>query len=241
MESKGKNEKALVDGQPSQDTKVVALPKEKREPTSIEQARIEKLKSKNPYPTSEIEKFVKIVGEKSHLAIKESLEPRIALEDYYARLCEATGFTDESNGLSFIHSIVIALSNQQESLSKEKWIEMFNQFGNLLRELKPQDAVEGLLASQAIVCQEKAFSLIHQSSIQKNVEWARQHSQFANKLLARSQAALDSLIKYRRGGQQKVVVEHVHVEAGGKAAFGTFHTGGVGGTQNLSEGPHDSM
>lgn len=52
---------------------------------------------------------------------------------------------------------------------------------------------------------------------------------------------LEALNRHRgKGGQQKVVVEHVHVYEGGQAAIGTFDTargrGGVG--TKVEEQPH---
>ena len=48
---------------------------------------------------------------------------------------------------------------------------------------------------------------------------------------------MEALKRYRTGGQQKVTVEHVTVNAGGQAIVGTVETGG--GVANKSEGqPH---
>ena len=38
----------------------------------------------------------------------------------------------------------------------------------------------------------------------------------------------EALKKYRTGGQQKMVVEHVHVNEGGQAIVGTVNQGGGG-------------
>jgi hypothetical protein len=49
---------------------------------------------------------------------------------------------------------------------------------------------------------------------------------------------MDALAKLRRGGEQRVVVEHVHVYPGGQAIVGTItHTGGRGVLENQRK-PH---
>ena len=48
---------------------------------------------------------------------------------------------------------------------------------------------------------------------------------------------MEALKRYRTGGQQKVVVEHVHVHSGGQSIVGTVEAGG--GVPNKSGGqPH---
>ncbi len=42
-------------------------------------------------------------------------------------------------------------------------------------------------------------------------------------------ALVEALHRYRSGGQQRVVVEHVHVNEGGQAVVGTIQSKGGGG------------
>ena len=48
---------------------------------------------------------------------------------------------------------------------------------------------------------------------------------------------IDALAKLRRGGEQKVTVEHVHVHAGGQAIVGAVETGG-GVATAIERQPH---
>jgi hypothetical protein len=52
-------------------------------------------------------------------------------------------------------------------------------------------------------------------------------SNFAVKLLRTYTAQVDSLVKLRRGGEQTVRVEHVHVYPGGQAIVGSVTPAGV--------------
>ena len=50
----------------------------------------------------------------------------------------------------------------------------------------------------------------------------------ATKMLRTFTTQMEALKKYRTGGQQKVTVEHVHVNEGGRAIVGTVNQGGGG-------------
>jgi len=49
---------------------------------------------------------------------------------------------------------------------------------------------------------------------------------YATKMLRTFMAQMEALKKYRTGGQQKMIVEHVHVNEGGQAIVGTVNQGG---------------
>jgi hypothetical protein len=51
-------------------------------------------------------------------------------------------------------------------------------------------------------------------------DFANTYLNGASKLLVRHHETLDALMKYRRGGEQRVYVEHVHVNDGGRAIIG---------------------
>jgi hypothetical protein len=51
----------------------------------------------------------------------------------------------------------------------------------------------------------------------------------ATKFLRTFAVQMETLARVRRGGKQKVIVEHVHVYPGGKAAVGTFNQQQLGG------------
>ena len=53
-----------------------------------------------------------------------------------------------------------------------------------------------------------------------------------NKLARTYTAQMEALRKHRNGGQQKVMVEHVHVHPGGQAIVGDVHHGGRGATDD---------
>jgi hypothetical protein len=63
----------------------------------------------------------------------------------------------------------------------------------------------------------------------------------ATKFLRTFAVQMETLARVRRGGKQKVIVEHVHVYPGGKAAVGTFvqqQPGGGGGEFEIEGQAH---
>lgn len=88
---------------------------------------------------------------------------------------------------------------------------------NAMQELKPQNYLEGMLCSQLISLHclgmdylkraEKADMRCHQDPDLNN----------AVKLLRLQHDTIESLMKLRRNGEQRVVVQHVNVNDGGKA------------------------
>jgi hypothetical protein len=74
---------------------------------------------------------------------------------------------------------------------------------------------------------------------EQTFEGRRENLNQANKLARTYAVLLDALNRHRGKGQQKVTVEHVHVNAGGQAIVGPV-TPGHRGTKN-SEGELDAM
>ena len=73
---------------------------------------------------------------------------------------------------------------------------------------------------------------------EQTFEGRRENLAQANKLSRTYSMLLDALNRHRGKGQQKVTVEHVHVNAGGQAVVGTVEHRG-GGVQSKSEDqPH---
>ncbi len=98
----------------------------------------------------------------------------------------------------------------------------------LLHGIQPQDEIEGMLAVQMVgvhnVVAEllKRVMLIGQSDIGKDLNVNQ-----AAKMMRVFIAQIEALKKYRTGGQQKMIVEHVHVNEGGQAFVGQVNQGGV--------------
>ena len=59
----------------------------------------------------------------------------------------------------------------------------------------------------------------HPESIERNTNRA-------TKLLRTFAAQMEALKRYRTGGQQKMIIEHIHINKGGQAIVGSVTQGG---------------
>ena len=192
-----------------------------RKLTPAEQQRNKKMSVRRVGDESKA--FIQVVedgdgNEKIDGVIKKDLSKEDAEDDKHARMMEATGCIDFTVGRNQLFCMAEPLFSKKKSL-KEIEIEI-NAFGLMLRQYHPGDAIEGSLCAQAQMCQQMGASLLAKAVIQTDRDWANTNYNAASKFLARSQEAFKTLINYRRGGQQKMVVEHVNVEAGGQAIVG---------------------
>jgi hypothetical protein len=103
----------------------------------------------------------------------------------------------------------------------------------------PRDETEAMLAAQMVATHAAAMELLRramQAQYRHNLQDA---GNLAVKLLRTYAAQLEALQRYRGKGQQKVMVEHVHVHQGGQAIVGNVEAGrGVGASSKTEEQPH---
>ncbi|MCJ2011793.1 hypothetical protein [Methylobacterium sp. J-076] len=87
--------------------------------------------------------------------------------------------------------------------------------------MRPESEIEGQLAVQMATTHQLAMDCLQKSSRASTLEHMEAHGNLAAKLLRTYTAQIEALAKLRRGGAQKVTVEHVHVYEGGQAIVGT--------------------
>jgi hypothetical protein len=94
--------------------------------------------------------------------------------------------------------------------------------------LKPQNEAEAMLALQMAVTHGLAMKFSAHLYSGRNIETLAQQDSAAltlSRLQRAFTAQIDALSNIRRGGRQKVIVEHVHVYPGGQAIVGNVtHT-----------------
>ncbi len=90
-----------------------------------------------------------------------------------------------------------------------------------MRGIRPQDEVEGMLATQTVATHAAAMECLRRSMIRKQtLEGRDTNLRHAAKLLSIFAKQLETLNRNRGKGQQKVTVEYVNVEPGGQAMVG---------------------
>ena len=95
--------------------------------------------------------------------------------------------------------------------------------------LAPNDEAEAMLICQMAACQGYAMELMTRAAHTGTLLVAESVVNMANKLMRTYTSQMQTLARYRgKTSQQKVIVEHVNVEAGGQAVVGAVQAGGRG-------------
>ena len=89
-----------------------------------------------------------------------------------------------------------------------------------LKGIAPKDQIEGMLATQMIATHHQALNCFRIAAESETIEMLNLAVNSANKLTRTYTAQMEALNRYRGKGQQKMTVEHVHINSGGQAIIG---------------------
>ena len=104
---------------------------------------------------------------------------------------------------------------------KDPDVNGINELLALVAGIKPTDNVEGMLAAQMVAVHTMSMDSARRSMfIGQTFEGRKQNLDSSVKLMRTYTAQMDALNKHRGKGQQKMTVEHVHVNEGGQAIIG---------------------
>lgn len=117
----------------------------------------------------------------------------------------------------------------------DKMADCFNNAIAILNGIQPKDEIEGMLAIQMIGIHNMAMECIGRAMRTKRVDHMNLYINGGTKLSRVFANQMEVLKKYRGKGQQKIVVEHVHVSEGGKAIVGVINPGGGGSNDKKCE------
>jgi hypothetical protein len=105
--------------------------------------------------------------------------------------------------------------------------------------IEPKDELEGMMAAQLIAAHSAAMECYRRAMLAgQSFEGRRENLAQANKLSRTFALLLEALNRHRGKGQQKVTVEHVHINSGGQAIVGLVETPGGGDRPKTEEQPH---
>jgi hypothetical protein len=106
--------------------------------------------------------------------------------------------------------------------------------------VRPENEIEAMLAMQMFAAHEAAMEAMERMRQSSSREAMESYGAVATKMMRTYTTQVEALAKLRRGGNQTVRVEHVHVHAGGQAIVGnvTHPQQGGGGTQENGHQPH---
>jgi len=98
---------------------------------------------------------------------------------------------------------------------------------SVIKGVEPRDQVEALLAAQMATVHLATMTFARRLAHVENIPQQDSAERAFNKLARTFSMQVEALKRYRSGGEQKVVVQHVHVAEGGRAAVvGTIAQGG---------------
>ena len=140
-------------------------------------------------------------------------------------LLDSVGLASAHAANMLIDQLVLLYSSDYEQLKSDR----INRAFAMLAELKPDGADESMLCAQMVATQIAAMNCMKRALLENQTFEGRElNLKYGTKLLQAYTQQFAALDKKRRGGQQKVVVKHVHVNEGGQAIVGDVSTGGGG-------------
>ena len=206
------------------DTKDLA----KKEYTDEEKARLAKYKERNERKPAKIK-----------IAKSDSGKPNIQLQGikgplYEVKMLEALGTPDRELQNRLLAQVCQTFDGTVSDgvFDKEKVVSAYNDTLAILTGIQPQDEIEAMLAVQMIGVHNMAMDYMGKATRTERVGFMTTYMNGATKSLRTFAAQMEALKKYRTGGQQKMIVEHVHVNEGGQAIVGTVNQGGGGENKN---------
>ena len=97
---------------------------------------------------------------------------------------------------------------------------------SVVRSVKPRDELEAMLATQMGAIHAATMMMARRLNHVETIPQQDAAERALNKLARTFATQIEALKRYRTGGQQKVTVEHVTVNAGGQAIVGMVGAGG---------------
>jgi len=107
----------------------------------------------------------------------------------------------------------------------DKQFEHLNQIIPLLNAIAPQDELEGMLMVHMIGTHCISMEMMKRAMRGDRIDSVNYSVNQVTKLTRTFIAQLEALDKHRGKGQQKMTVEHVHVNEGGQAVIGNVGRG----------------
>jgi len=113
----------------------------------------------------------------------------------------------------------------------------FNFMMSAVMGIGPKDELETLLATQMAAIHALALDYASQLNNSRTIPEQDYAERTLNKLMRTFAAQMETLKRYRTGGEQKVTVQHVTVADGGQAIVGNVAQGGQGATKEQETTP----
>lgn len=126
----------------------------------------------------------------------------------------------------FSHACINWLANAARDRSEPLSQEAINAALAVVAAAQPANEMEALLAVQMYATHDLSMEMMRRAKKANDLRSMTEFGTLATKLSRTMAAQIEALGKLRRGGEQTVRVEHVHVYHGGQAVVGVVNQGG---------------
>ena len=152
------------------------------------------------------------------------------LDGLIAKACQLTGTRTHE----FADHIIVQVGNALVWPKPKGELEPLIKAFAAVAEMAPQNATEAMLAAQMIACHDTAMNFLARATAPEQcVDIVDRNVLRATRLMRIFGEQLEAMQKLKgKTSQQRVTVEHVHVNAGGQAVVGAVTTAnreGIGG------------
>lgn len=175
--------------------------------TTALRKQIDRLTAAPPAPRVKVEKI-------------DGKSPKIALDHpnktiAYGLLMEALG----TPSYDFVNGLLSQLANAG-SQGREIDEGGLNFMLSVIKDIKPRDQLEAMLAAQMAAIHMTTMTFVRRLTHVENIPQQDSAGSLLNKLTRTYATQMETLKRYRTGGEQKVTVQHVSVNEGGQAIVG---------------------
>ncbi len=150
-------------------------------------------------------KFNEQTGRNEFDSIELSDGSQLDAKSLKTALKKTTGTTDLKIGEKILGKV-------SYGMSAENHVTRINEASTLLPALRPKDETEALLLGQFLALHDSGMKCLRQANAQDSFYHEERLFILANKLLNTANQTMQTVLKYRSGGQQMVQVLHVHNE-----------------------------
>ena len=136
------------------------------------------------------------------------------IEQSQAELCSATGTASTKYGNLILSQTITGFFNAKNDIATTT-----QAVNEALLAMNPADEFEGMLCSRLLVLHNQYMNFMTKSATSYHDAIVDLNINRATKLIRLYNETLDTLNKYRRKGEQRIVIQHVNVNDGGQAVI----------------------
>jgi hypothetical protein len=135
-------------------------------------------------------------------------------------LKKTTGTRDTEIAESIMSMGAFAIESIERGGDAKRFSQSFNIIMQSLHDFQPKDAVEARLVTQAVTLYQHGMDRLGRAGRSDRIDLTESQVNMAIKLLRVHNETIEALNRYRRGGEQKVIVQHVTAD---KAVVNQFN------------------